>query len=117
MGPVAQRIKAIYDKWDKQNKDRKDDICSQDPFRGDMWIHYYMFPELLRIAEETLYHYHSFKRQNSSYYKKEKERRYSFLQFMKSVYTNLRGEIICYPCWILESDEVIRIMQEIEIIE
>ena len=108
MEPVAREIKGIYDEWDNMHSDRKTAPCRMDPFVNNLWIHHYMFPELLLVYNDYV---------KANYIKCANDPRPSSFKKFKNAYHAINKKARIFPCWIIPEEEVLRIMTEMGILE
>lgn len=116
MGPVAKHIKKRYEEWKLRYKHCNDlsNVCSNNPFGIiNIWMYFYLFPEVLLVAEDYIQNNWKKERKRICKYKEYKSKQ----EFINREYRLDHGELRIYPCWVLPPSEVVRIMVETGIIE
>jgi len=88
MSNIIREIKEVFDEFKKNSTPRP--ICVSLPFspKYQMWVYYFLFPELLIVYDEWAEEYKKFN------------------------LTSCNGEAIIFPCWVLLEEEVLRVMAE-----
>jgi len=88
---ITEEIRKVFIHYKRNNPSER--IEDAAPFTGDqLWMNYYLFPELLQAYDEWVKEYKTFNQVASS------------------------GEAIMFPCWVLTNKVVLKVMRESGII-
>ena len=98
MSRILDEIKGAFAEYIRESDDSP--ACANNPF-DNQWMHYYLFPEVLMVAEN--YTIESYAEASVIYD--------SFEDFLESYSSSIDG-LIVFPCWVLPESEVLRIMAE-----
>jgi len=78
-----------------------ENICDANPFSGQQWMYYYLFPECLLVFEDYC----------KERYLKSREVYFS-VQDTINWYSSFTYGAEIYPCWIMSEEQIVRVMAE-----